>query len=96
MTRVHHGRPLGGRPVPRRVATSPRTFGASRRMIALTTRGSAGWLCAHNAQAAQARRQAECHRRQAEIWSERAAEFEAEIAQAKTTLRAAQEANNAP
>ncbi len=59
-------------------------------MIALTTRGSADWTRARQSQAAQARRQAEYHRSQAEIWDARASDFEAEIAHAKADRLLAQ------
>ncbi|WFS07759.1 hypothetical protein [Methylobacterium sp. 391_Methyba4] len=48
-------------------------------MTALSIRGSADWLRSRRAQAAQARRQAEHHRRLAEIWDAQAAEFEADV-----------------
>ncbi len=53
-------------------------------MNALTTRGSDDWLRARRSQAAQARQQAEHHRRLAEIWDAQAAEFEADIAHVQT------------
>jgi thymidylate kinase len=49
-------------------------------MNARAADGVADWRRARRSQATQTRQQAEHHRRLAEIWDERAAEFEAEIA----------------